>query len=127
MSKNNAYRIPTDEEKDKSGCAADYDLLVGPNGFECFLGEPEDRTWYRDAAPVVEELNRLQSFLAAAKAENERLRNWVKDIAVAGKVGTFFPPMLSRNDAGEFFEVSPRMQEEAEEILASLSPAEKEE
>jgi hypothetical protein len=37
----------------------DLDLLMGPNGFECRLGEPEDRTWYRDASDVIDELNRL--------------------------------------------------------------------
>lgn len=33
--------------------------LEGPNGFICWLGEPEDRIWYRDLKPVVDELNRL--------------------------------------------------------------------
>jgi hypothetical protein len=53
------YHIATDEEKRKWGGAEEYDLLLGPDGFGCFLGEPEDRTWLRDAAPVVAELNRL--------------------------------------------------------------------
>lgn len=33
--------------------------LLGPDGAEYVLGEPEDRNWYRDGAPVVRELNRL--------------------------------------------------------------------
>ena len=53
------YRMATDEEKVELGVSWDYDLLIGPNDFECFLGEPEDRTWCRDASPVVDELNRL--------------------------------------------------------------------
>ena len=55
----NAYHIATDEEKEEWGGSEDYHLLVGPNGFKCFLGEPEDRTWYRDAKGVVAELNHL--------------------------------------------------------------------
>ena len=39
----------------------DYDMLVGPEGFECLLTESEDRTWYRDGRPVVEQLNSLQA------------------------------------------------------------------
>ncbi len=48
------------------GWAEEYDMLHGPNGFECLLTEPEDRTWCRDGNEVIEELNRLQ-------AEVERL------------------------------------------------------
>jgi hypothetical protein len=44
-----AYRIANTEEKDERGVSEEYDLLIGPNGFECFLGEPEDRSWDRDA------------------------------------------------------------------------------
>ena len=54
-----AYHIATDEEMSEYGVSEDYDLLIGPNGFMCFLGEPEDRTWYRDINKVVVELNRL--------------------------------------------------------------------
>ena len=47
-------------------------VLVGPNGFECVLTEPEDRTWSRDGAGVVDELNRLQARAdLAAKRERE--------------------------------------------------------
>lgn len=56
------YREATDEERgDLDPC---YDLLVGPRGFECFLGEPEDRRWSRDAKPVVDKLNQLERELA---------------------------------------------------------------
>jgi hypothetical protein len=61
-----AYHIATDEDRAKWGGSPDYDLLVGPDGFECFLGEPEDRRWYRDGAAVVDELNRLHEALQKA-------------------------------------------------------------
>jgi hypothetical protein len=35
--------------------------LIGPDGFSCYLGEPEDRTWFRDGRDAVDELNRLAS------------------------------------------------------------------
>jgi len=54
------YYIATDEEK-RGICCEEYDLLIGPDGFECFLGEREDRYWHRDAAPVVDLLNKLQT------------------------------------------------------------------
>lgn len=31
----------------------EYSVLHGPDGFECVLGEPEDRTWTRDAHHAV--------------------------------------------------------------------------
>ena len=63
-----AYHEATDEERKNWNGSEDYELLIGPNGFECFLGEPEDRTWYRDGKKVVAELNRLHEELAACKA-----------------------------------------------------------
>lgn len=38
-------------------------FLVGPNGFECYLGEPEDCNWERDGKRVVDELNRLYKLI----------------------------------------------------------------
>lgn len=65
------YHVATLEERQKFcqgwGLCDTYDLLVGPAGFSCFLGEPEDRTWLRDVAAVVEQLNRLHELLAVAK------------------------------------------------------------
>ncbi len=63
----NKYRRATDEEIKEYGCDECYDLLVGPNGFECLLTEPEDRVWWRDGKKVVEELNCLLD-------ENSRLK-----------------------------------------------------
>lgn len=48
-----------------------YELLVGPDGFEACLTEPEDRRWCRDGKPVVDKLNELH-------AEVERLRTFVQ-------------------------------------------------
>lgn len=60
------YRIATDEEK--GDCDEQYDLLLGPNGFECLLTEPEDRCWYRDLSNVIDELNKLHGQVAMLKA-----------------------------------------------------------
>lgn len=40
-----------------------YSGLVGPDGFECVLTEPEDRIWSRDLEPVVNELNKLYAIV----------------------------------------------------------------
>lgn len=57
---------------DDSNWDEDYDMLQGPNGFECLLTEPEDRRWYRDGQPVIDELNRLL-------IENNRLKELLKE------------------------------------------------
>lgn len=50
----------------------DYSPLLRPDGTElALLTEPEDREWYRDLSPVVDELNRLLDRIA----ELERERN----------------------------------------------------
>lgn len=59
------YRIATTEEKKAADCCEDYDLLIGPNGFECLLTEPEDRRWSRDGRKVIAELNRIQAIVKA--------------------------------------------------------------
>ncbi len=56
-----AYRIATTEEVKAADCCEDYDLLLGPDGFECLLTEPEDRRWSRDGKGVISELNRLHA------------------------------------------------------------------
>jgi hypothetical protein len=66
------YRCGTDEQKKALGVSEDYHLLVGPNGFWTFLGEPEDRVWYRDGADAVNELNRLERELSAMTAERDQ-------------------------------------------------------
>lgn len=59
------YRAATDEDLKvldgnfpRDEC---YDTLVGPDGFECCLTEPEDRNWHRDGKVVVAELNRQRA------------------------------------------------------------------
>jgi len=61
------YRKANDMEFAECNCDENYELLVGPAGWQCLLTEPEDRRWHRDLEPVVDELNRL-------RAEVERLR-----------------------------------------------------
>lgn len=41
----------------------DPDILSGPHGFMCWLGEVEDRSWTRDGAVAVRELNRLADYV----------------------------------------------------------------
>lgn len=53
------YRVATSEEIETRNCDEYYSLLIGPNGFECLLTEPEDRNWHRDGKHVIAELNRL--------------------------------------------------------------------
>jgi hypothetical protein len=55
-----AYRVATQEEVKHP---EEYSVLLGPNGFECWLGEPEDRAWYRDGSEAVERLNKLHTFI----------------------------------------------------------------
>ena len=54
------YRIATSAEKEEAEVYEDYDLLIGPDGFQCALTKPEDRTFSRDLKPLVIELNRLR-------------------------------------------------------------------
>jgi hypothetical protein len=42
--------------------------LTGPDGFECVLGEPEDRTWSRDGRDAVVRLNAQHKRIAALEA-----------------------------------------------------------
>jgi len=67
------YRAATYEEIEVRNCDECYSLLIGPNGFECLLTEPEDRNWNRDGKYVVAELNRLL-------AENSRLLKAVDEL-----------------------------------------------
>lgn len=93
---------PGDPEwvEDPHACE-EYSRLVGPNGFECILGEPEDRTWSRDGRDVVERLNRLHHELHRATSlardlagERDRLQDilderagaWAEVYAVTKKV-----------------------------------------
>lgn len=55
-----AYRViySDDPEAKAMGSFDDfYQVLVGPDGFECWLCEPEDRVFCRDLRPAVDRLN----------------------------------------------------------------------
>lgn len=53
-----------------------YETLTGPDGFRCRLTERENRSFFCDLEPVVDELNRLRE-------ENAKLRRECADIAAA--------------------------------------------
>lgn len=72
------YRVLSGIEKHDAGWCEDYDVLIGPNNFECGLTEPEDRNWYRDGRTVVDELNRLHWELKAEKERADELSRIVK-------------------------------------------------
>ena len=92
------YRILSDDELREARICEEYSCLVGPDGFECVLGEPEDRVWWRDLSPVVERLNnyadRIAELEAALTAAQER--------TMAIRIIFDGPP---GPDAGQFVEV----------------------
>ena len=63
----------------KDGYWLDYDddeyaeeympVLKGPDGFEAMLGEPEDCSWLRDGAGVVDRLNEQHKEIEALRAQ----------------------------------------------------------
>ena len=65
------YTIHSGDEFDGDGC---YSVLKGPNGFECWLTEPEDRSWQRDGNDVVQRLEQLEAQLATVTQERDKLR-----------------------------------------------------
>ena len=56
-------------------CDATYSQLVGPGGFECLLGEPEDSNWRRDGSDAVARLNEQHAAI-------ERLRMALSEVLV---------------------------------------------
>ncbi len=46
----------------------DGDTLNGPDGWYAHLGEPEDRSWWRDGSDAVDRLNELHADLGAMRA-----------------------------------------------------------
>ena len=75
----NVYRIVDDENNDWDET---YDMLRGPDGFECLLTEPEDRSWHRDGRIVVQRLNEQRAEIERLRAEREQLQH-LRDAAVA--------------------------------------------
>lgn len=74
-----AYRVLTNDEVESLNYDPYYEVLIGPDGFECVLGEPEDRYWRRDGKDAVKRLNEQHE-------ELERLRDLLSRISatVAG-------------------------------------------
>ena len=73
------YRNLSYEEKTDICGDENYDVLVGPDDFECILGEPEDRTWGRDGKRSVARLN-------AQHVEIERLREVLEERTLQHRV-----------------------------------------
>lgn len=70
-----SYRVLEGWQKEAQGrFAEEYEALLGPDGFECILTEPEDRRWIRDLRPVVERLNAQEELITHLRAENRKLR-----------------------------------------------------
>jgi hypothetical protein len=74
-----AYHIDHDE-KDFD----DVDVLVGPDGFQCVLGEPEDRSWLRDGRDAVARLNQQHETIATLRRELAEARAEIDEIGHTG-------------------------------------------
>lgn len=70
-----AFTIKRGNEDELCG-QEEYGVLVGPDGFECWLTEVEDREWFRDLTPVVE-------LLESQHAELAELRAWKSEVVEA--------------------------------------------
>lgn len=73
------YTYAFDEE-------TDYELLRDGGEEWVWLTEPEDRTWYRDLAPVVERLNKQDARIAELEADNARLRGELEEIKIRARM-----------------------------------------
>ena len=71
MSKQSVYTVHSGDECGGDPC---YNVLKGPAGFECWLTEPEDRSFWRDLAPVVERLEHLEQSNEQLREQNRVLR-----------------------------------------------------
>lgn len=70
-----AFYIPS-EVPSYLGSKFNHQILMGPDGFECVLGEPEDCLWSRDGQDAVDRLNKQHDEIArltARLAEAKRL------------------------------------------------------
>ncbi len=57
-----------------------YRILIGPNGWECYLGEPEDMLWGRDLECVWDKLNEQDSQNKQLERERDAAREELRDI-----------------------------------------------
>lgn len=70
------YRVPNDADLDRLRAVGELagndwqgNVLLDPDGqVLCVLGEPEDRSWWRDGREAVDELNRLHGELVQLRA-----------------------------------------------------------
>lgn len=60
--------------------ADEYEMLIGPDGFECCITEPEDRTFGRDLRGVVAKLNDYDRDIKAQTETILRLRAAIENI-----------------------------------------------
>ncbi len=59
--------------EDAEGIYEGYDVLRGPDDFECILTEPERRRWNRDGAAVVARLNQQHAEIEKLREQCSRL------------------------------------------------------
>lgn len=64
----NAYRIGTDDDG-----GPDFRLLIGPDGWQCYIGEPEDALWIRDLEPAMDRLNEQAAALDTLRTDAKGL------------------------------------------------------
>ena len=72
-----AFRIATDDDLRGLGYGSHWDafkFLIGPDGWHCHLGEPEDCIWSRDGQDAVDMLNAQADRIATLEAELIALR-----------------------------------------------------
>lgn len=73
------YRCATYEEAEALGYDETYSVLLRPDGTVlAALMEPEDRSWYRDGAEAVNELNEQAATIARLEAERAEALEGVK-------------------------------------------------
>ena len=75
-----------------------YETLTGPDGFRCRLTEREDRSFFRDLEPVVNELNRLRE-------KNAKLRRACADRAVEWAMTALGPLIMNSETRDELRDV----------------------
>ena len=79
MAEHTPYYIP-DYDYDPDHYVSPGSILLGPGGFECVLGEPEDRSWYRDGKEAVAKLNEQYDKITELEELIELLDNHIMDV-----------------------------------------------
>jgi hypothetical protein len=76
-----AYYVITGYDKEAQGedkFDPPYEKLVGPDGFECWLCEPEDRIFSRDLKQLVDLVNDQHRKLSSEPPVPRELIEWAK-------------------------------------------------